>query len=85
MFRLSAFCLSAILMTVAFMPGKAAAQYSNRSGGSFGGGGGYHSQEAPRQLQRPGYRPGLRPGGPQCYTKRTKGPNGQWQSETVCE
>lgn len=86
MIRRSAFCLLAILVAAAFVPGDAAAQYGGGAGGGYyGGGGGYHSEDRPRR-ERQGQKSGSqKSNGPQCYTKRSKGQNGQWQSQKVCE
>jgi hypothetical protein len=84
MFRLPLACLAAVLLSVSVAPGDAAAQYSGggRGGGYFGGGGGYHAGDGPPRTER---RQRQNSGGAQCYTKRSKGQNGQWQSQTVCE
>lgn len=86
MIRRSALCLLAAFAAGAFVPGDAAAQYGGGAGGGYyGGGGGYHSDGPPRR-ERQGQRAGgQKSNGPQCYMKRSKGKNGQWQSERVCD
>jgi hypothetical protein len=91
MIRRSALCLLAVLVTGTLVPGDAAAQYGGGAGGGYyggggyGGGGGYHADGPPRR-ERHGQRSGSqKSNGPQCYTKRTKGQNGQWRSRRVCE
>jgi hypothetical protein len=86
MFRLSAACFVAVLVTAPFTPDDAAAQYGGGQGGGYYGGGGYHAEGAPRGSQRrAGPKSGGAPaGGKQCYTKRTK-VGDRWEQQTVCE
>lgn len=91
MFHRSALCLLVALMTGALAPGDAAAQYGSGGGGgyyggrSYGGGGGYHSEAPPRRERQGQSWGGQRSNGAQCYTRRSKGQNGQWESQKVCE